>query len=33
METELEKIEEPLYATASEIDHAIQLQFDQMRGK
>jgi hypothetical protein len=33
LETELEKIEEPVYATASEIDHAIQLQIDQMRGK
>lgn len=33
LETELEKIEEPLYTTAMEIDHAIQLQMDQMRGK
>jgi len=33
LETELERIEEPLYATAMEIDHAIQLQIDQMRGK
>lgn len=33
LETELEKIEEPIYVTASEIDHAIQLQVDQMRGK
>lgn len=33
LEAELEKIEEPVYATALEIDHAIQLQIDQMRGK
>lgn len=33
LEAELEKIEEPLYGTASEIDDAIQLQIDQMRGK
>jgi hypothetical protein len=33
LETELETIEEPLYAAASEIDQAIQLQIDQMRGK
>lgn len=33
LETELEKIEEPLYTTAMEIDHAIQLQIDQMSGK
>lgn len=33
LETELETIEEPLYTTAMEIDHAIQLQIDQMRGK
>jgi hypothetical protein len=33
LETELENLEEPVYATASEIDHAMQLQIDQMRGK
>ncbi|NJD27903.1 MAG: hypothetical protein FIA92_06355 [Chloroflexi bacterium] len=33
LETELEKIEVPVFATASEIDHAIQLEFDRMRGK
>lgn len=33
LETQLEKIEEPLYAAALDIDHAIQLQTDQIRGK